>query len=92
MTFIVYISRQVNERVIEIGMHVMCNPGHTFRYYGSTQLILFHLYSLTFFVMSTRVQTNNDYNKRREQITNHVVLSRTCSQRRTLENAKRGAS
>lgn len=67
MTFIVYISRQVNERVIEIGMHVMCNPGHIFRYYGSTQLILFHLYSLTFFVMSTRVRpimiTKKDVNK-----------------------------
>lgn len=67
MTFIVYISRQVNERVIEVGMPVMCNPGHIFSHYGSTKLILFHLYSRKFFVMSTRVRpimiTTKDVNK-----------------------------
>lgn len=66
MTFIVYISRQVNERAIEIGMHVMCNPGHIFSHYGSTQLILFHLHSVTnVFCDVHESTTNNDHNKRR---------------------------
>jgi len=81
MTFIVYISRQVNERVIEIGMHVMCNPGYIFMQplrVDPTDHISFVLTKVLCDVDENT--TNNNY-KRREQITNHIVLSRTCSQR-----------